>query len=60
MVWWFKPWCVSTSSWVQSLMDVCSNVFRINVVYKHVHHGEWCENLFINKIEGRKNTKKKV
>jgi hypothetical protein len=27
--------------WVQSLMNVYFNVFGRNVVYKHIHHGEY-------------------
>jgi len=48
MVWWLRPWCIPMRSWVQSLMDVCINVSRINVVYKHVHHGEWHQKLFVD------------
>ncbi len=40
--------------WVQSLMDVCINLSCTNVVYKHVHHGEWCQNLFVEKLEQKK------
>jgi hypothetical protein len=29
--------------WVQSLMNVCINVFDINVHYKHIHHGEYID-----------------
>ncbi len=55
MVWWLKPWCVFIRFWVQSLMNACINEFCTNVVYKHVHHGEWHGNLFVNKSERRKN-----
>jgi hypothetical protein len=40
-------------SWVQSLMDVCINVFHTNAIYKHVHHGEWHQ-IFFDKIKGEK------
>jgi hypothetical protein len=55
MVWWLKHWCVSMRSWVQFLMDVCINVSCTNVIYKYVHQGDWCENLFVDKI-GKKKT----
>jgi len=40
-------------SWVQSLMDVL-NIFHTIMVYKHVHHGEWRRNLFVEKIKNKK------
>jgi hypothetical protein len=58
MVWWFKPWCVLKRSWVQSLMDVCTNVFHTNIVYKHVHHGEWLKTFLLTKLNEEKTQKK--
>ncbi len=43
MVWWLRPWCVFMRFWVQCLMNVCLNVFGINVDYKHIHHGEYID-----------------
>jgi hypothetical protein len=57
MGWWLGLWCASIRSWVQSLMDVHINVFYTNVVYKHVHHGEWRQNLFVDKIVKQNKTK---
>jgi hypothetical protein len=50
MVWWLRPGCASMRLWVQSLMDVYINLSCTNVVYKHVHNGKWCQNLFVEKI----------
>jgi hypothetical protein len=41
IVWWLKLKCVSMRSWVQSLMDACFNVSCTNLIYKHIHHGEY-------------------
>jgi hypothetical protein len=38
-------------------MDVCIDIPHTNVVNKHVHHGELHENLFVDKIGGKKNLK---
>ncbi len=51
VIWWLKPWCASMRSKVQTLMNVCINVSCINVMYKHVHHGKWRQNLFLTKSE---------
>jgi hypothetical protein len=42
-------------SWVQSLMDECVNVCCINLVYKHVHHGEWCKKNVFTKLNKKLN-----
>ncbi len=55
MFWWLNHWCASIRSWVQFLMDVCINVSCTNVIYKYVHQGDWCENLFIDKIGKKEN-----
>jgi len=36
------------------LMDACINISCTNVIYRYVHQGEWCENLFVDKIGKRK------
>jgi hypothetical protein len=55
-------------SWVESLMDVCINIFCTNAIYKHVHHDEYAnmyimangvKTFFLTKL-GEKQKKKKL
>jgi hypothetical protein len=39
------------SASVQCLMDARVNVSCINVIYTHVHHGEWCPKRLVYKIQ---------
>jgi hypothetical protein len=34
VVWWWRPWCISMKSWVQTLMNVWVNVYNV-----YIH---WC------------------
>ncbi len=51
VIWWLKPWCASIRSLVQSLMDVCINKSRTNVVNKHAHPNESIKTYLLTKSE---------
>jgi hypothetical protein len=38
-------------------MDVSINLSCTNGIYKHLHHGKWCQNLFVENFGTKKNFK---
>ncbi len=47
MIWWLRPWCISMKSWVQTLMNVCINVYNVNIQTCTYGGSEWCQNILL-------------
>jgi hypothetical protein len=57
MIWWLWPWCISMKSWVQTLMNVCINVYNVYIHWCIMYKcniqtctyggSEWCQNILL-------------